>query len=214
MLIDSLPADIAPPGFNEAHKHLLADKTIQFSFPIIPKPVEPPTWLFALGRFFGNILSALGPFGFYIFWGLLALLLGFILLLILQQLGYINWRRNRTGVAIDEDAPFWDDAPARRLLQEADSLATQGRYEEAAHLLLLRSFEDIQHRRPYLLKPASTARDMARSEGLPTAARETFGTIAHHVEASLFGGARLDEGRWALCRAAYATFIHPKGWIG
>jgi hypothetical protein len=101
---------------------------------------------------------------------------------------------------------------ARALLEDADRLASEGRYDEAAHLLLLRGVEDIEDKRPRLIKPAFTARDIAGLEAVPPAARGAFGAIAAVVETSLFGGARLDAAAFARCRAAYEDFAFPKAW--
>ena len=43
-------------------------------------------------------------------------------------------------------------AIARRWLEEADALAGKGQFEEAVHLLLYRSIEDIEKQRPDLLR--------------------------------------------------------------
>ena len=85
------------------------------------------------------------------------------------------------------------------------------RWRRRAHLLLLRSFEEIAARRPALDRPAITAREMAASADLPEKAKGTFALIAGQVEASLFGGRALGASGWAACRAAYAQFAAP-GW--
>jgi hypothetical protein len=209
------PTTDLPPDFVAAHGQVLADKALQFR--LLPAPeVKPPEWLkwleplaAALGHFF----KFFGPFGVYIFWALIAFALGVILFFILRQLGYINWKRR---ARVEEDtATDWQmrDEPARKLLAEADALAAQGRYEEAAHLLLLRSFEDIAARRPTLLKPAVTSREMSLSEGIPASARDMFAQIARHVEASLFGGGRLGQSGWEECRAAYKHFTLAGDWL-
>ena len=211
-------ANTLPQDFVAAHGRVVADKTLQFSLNVMPK-IEPPAWVKWLDAVLKPIANGLkwffdafGPVGLYLFWGLVAAALGLVLFLILRALGYVEWSRRK--VEDDTDVEWQPaEAPARKLLAEADALAAEGHYEEAAHLLLLRSFEDIDARRPTLLKPAITAREMAQSAALPATARTTFAQIARHVEASLFGGAKLDADRWAECREAYKRFAFAGDWL-
>jgi len=105
------------------------------------------------------------------------------------------------------DTPWAPDAAqARALLDEADALAAQGQYDEAVHLLLLRSFEHIAAARPEWLSPATTAREIAQLPAHAEAARTAFGRIAANVEASRYALSRLSAPDWAEARAAYADF--------
>jgi hypothetical protein len=104
------------------------------------------------------------------------------------------------------------EAAARALLEDADKLAAAGRYAEAARLLLHRSIEDIEGRRPKLVRPAFTAREIAELDDLPAAARATFSFIAGIVERSLFGGRDVDAAGFAECRQAYESFAFPGAW--
>ena len=101
-------------------------------------------------------------------------------------------------------APAAGDALA--LLEDADALAAQGRYDEATHLLLKRSVGQIAAARPDLVEPATTARELAALPSLPDGARTAFGTIATRVERSLFALRTLSADDWQAARAAYAEF--------
>lgn len=114
--------------------------------------------------------------------------------------------------AAGEDGWVPDAAPARALLAEADALAAQDRFAEAVHLLLIRSVEEIQRRRPQLVRPALTSRDLAAIRGLPGTPRMLFAGIARVVERSLFGGRPVGADDWQQCRAAYADFALPRAW--
>jgi len=105
-------------------------------------------------------------------------------------------------------------APARALLSEADQLAAKGLFSEAAHLLLFRSIADIDSRRPDLVRPALTSRDIAALDAIPGRPRSAFARIAMLVERSLFAGRPLGEGDWRDCRAAYEEFAFAEGWRG
>jgi hypothetical protein len=112
--------------------------------------------------------------------------------------------------AEEEWAP--DVAGARSWLEEADALAREGQYAEAIHHLLFRSVEDISNRRPALVRPALTSRELATSQAIPTQARELFASIARAVERSLFGARRVGEREWQQAREAYSSFALPSAW--
>lgn len=198
-----------PSDFIAAHKSVVADKAVQYSLSGPPE-FKPPAWLNAL-KPVGEFVEAIAPFAKYIFWGMLASCLAIILYYILREFSDFRWPwRKETD---DEDAEWVPNAaPSRALLAEADALAAQGKFEKAAHLLLLRSVEDIDTRKPTFLKPSSTAREIAVATALPEKARATFALITHHVEASLFGGRSLDAGGWQQCREAYGRFALPGDW--
>lgn len=201
---------------DQAHAVLLKQPDLQFRLPPATPP-EPPAWLAWLGRVLGPVLKpvgqALGPVAPYIFWGGLAFGVLTILYLVAS-----NWFRLKPGAIPSrlalETADDWRPANdvARALLQDADRLAAEGLYEEAAHLILLRSIQDIEARRPRRLAPSLTSRDIAALEGLPPAARETFAGIALKVERSLFGGRPMGPEGFAACRAAYADLVGAEAW--
>lgn len=104
-------------------------------------------------------------------------------------------------------APWTPDrGAALALLEDADRLAAEGRYDEATHLLLQRSVEQISAARPGLLHPASTAREIAASPSLPATASLAFGIIAGRVERSRFALRALAQDDWHVARKAYADF--------
>lgn len=182
---------------------------IQFA-PVPPDPVPvTPEWLKALGRILEWLFSPLGRLlGASWSWVEMALLAGAAL-----GAAWIAWTllwplwRNRAGKA-KAAAPAW--APAREdaiaLLEDADRLAAEGRYDDAAHLLLQRSIGQIGHARPDWITPASTAREIGAISALPHDARHAFAEIAGLVERARYALRRLDSGDWTIARAAYARF--------
>lgn len=195
--------------FAEAHRELLADRAIQFDLPV-DQPPTPPAWLGQVADF----LAAIGPLLRVIFWVVLGAAVLFLVYVIVMRLSGREWRWRRSRGA--EDAADWrpDAAPARQLLGEADALAAQGLYSEAARLLLYRSIEDIDSRRPELVRPALTSRDIAALPAIPDRPRSAFLAIAMLVERSLFAGRSLDSGDWRDCRSAYEEFAFAEGWRG
>jgi hypothetical protein len=77
---------------------------------------------------------------------------------------------------------------------------------------LLRSIEDIQWRRPRLVRPALTSRDLAATEEIPPPARAIFGQIVAIVERSLFGGRDVSADEWQAARTSYADFALSRSW--
>jgi len=116
------------------------------------------------------------------------------------------WRERGTRheVAEPEWAPQREEALA--LLEDADRLAAQGLYGEAAHLLLKRSIGQIARARPDWLAPSSTAREIGTIAGLPGEARTAFGTIASLVERARYALRPLGADEWRAAREAYSRF--------
>ena len=193
-----------------AHAHMLADPNLQFAFASF-KPPKPPGWL----KWVGEFLAWIAPAMQWVFWLGLAVAVLTVLVFIGREMGVLGW----SGLAkkakpADLPAPEWriEPAKARALLEDADRLAAQGLYAEAAHLLLHRSIDDVEGHRPQAVRPALTARDIARLDSLPTAARGPFQLIAQVVERSFFGGRPVDADDFAQCRQAYESFALPEAW--
>jgi hypothetical protein len=216
-----------------AHDALKADTSIQFSLQPAPPPPQPPKWLSEalealkdflepVGRFFQWIGSFLpdAPYARILLWTVLAAAaLGFAILIYrrLREGEWRLWRRRRpTGIPVEAEEETWapEAAPARSWLREADALAAEGRYAEAVHHLLFRSVEDIARRRPRLVRPALTSRELAAAEALPPPARSLFARIAGLVERSLFGGRPVEASDWTAARTAYADLVLPGTWRG
>ncbi len=194
----------------DVHRALRADRSIQFDLPGIAPPPKPPEWL----KPFLEFIQWLSPAFPYIFWGVLAAVLLAVLYLILSNVVGIEWpwARKDSATAAEEDGWRPEEAVARALLNEAEALAAEGRYAEAARLLLHRSIEDISGRLPRFMIPSLTARDIASASELPIAARPAFSAIARVVEVSAFGTRAVTADAWRECREAYARFALPATW--
>ncbi|MBC2664343.1 hypothetical protein H7F51_02300 [Novosphingobium flavum] len=182
---------------------------IQYAPLQIPdQKVEIPGWLQWLGKALEAIFGPLGRW-LGIAWPvfekiLLALAVVLLALLLWQVLRRLRLPRKAQA----PEAAHWtpDRAAALVLLEDADRLAAEGRYDEAAHLLLQRSVGQIGAARPDWLGPASTAREITHLPGLPEGARRAFAVIAGRVERSLFALRPLGREDWTTARAAYADF--------
>jgi hypothetical protein len=188
------------------------DPSIQFA-PVTVKlpPTEPPGWLVAVGEFlkalfepFGRALGLSWPVLQWVLLALAGLVAAYAVWRLAEPLLEARRQRGSKIASEAEWAPQREEALA--LLEDADRLAAEGRFDEATHLLLQRSVQHISAARPEWVHRASTAREIAAISGLSDSARSTFVLIAGRVERSLFALRRLDAGDWGDAREAYAAF--------
>ncbi|HEX4740452.1 MAG TPA: hypothetical protein VH353_03895 [Caulobacteraceae bacterium] len=203
---------IAPGDLAAAHERLLRDRSVQWTFSEAPAPPHLPAWLISLGRLIAELVKAALPVLRVLFWVGLGLALALVLYLILSEVVGVRLfgrRRAQRPTLID-----WrpDRTLALALLEDADRLASTGRFDEAVRLLLHRGVQDIEARRPRLVRPALTARDIGALPGLPAAAQTAFAEMARIVEASAFAGRAAGPDGFARCREAYETFAFPEAW--
>ena len=203
-------------SFDAVWKDVRADADIQFAASEPKPPAEPPQWWKDLLEWLGDLLAPAVEV-LVDAWPVLRIVLiallaaGLLTLLWIILAPYFEEWRNRR---VQEDPEEWrpEQGAARKLLEEAEALAGQGRFKDAVHLLLFRSIEDIEQRRPDMLRPSSTSREIGRFESLPENARNMFAVIAGQVERGIFAGAPIDEKGWVLSREAYGEFALAETW--
>lgn len=213
ILIAATPAAAIVAGeIASAHERLRADASYQFEFSSMPAPNPAPGWIRAIANLIATIFEILSPLINIVFW------LGVILIIaggayyICREL-YLRLRRTTTDDSVNAPS-LYSTAPAlaRALLEEADSLAAEGRYGEAARVLLFRSIEDIQRFQPNHVRKAMTSREIARLSILPPPARKAFSQIAGAVEQCHFAGCEIGSEIFSECRAAYRIFADAEKW--
>ncbi|MEO7570643.1 MAG: DUF4129 domain-containing protein [Croceibacterium sp.] len=190
--------------------------------------MHAPDWLRTLGRWIADALRPIGrainwvtslmpeaPYARIVLWTvLLAAVLALVALLV-QRYRSGEWRLprwRRGGATAEEEEWAPPAAPMRAWLEEADALAANGQFGEAVHHLLKRSIDDIAYRRPQLLRPALTSRDIAAQHAIPPGARKLFAGIVATVERSLFGGRSVSASEWSATREAYSNFALQQAW--
>lgn len=210
------PSSPASPAANapEGWEALRASADIQFAPVPLPPPAPPrELGLFErllqaffewLGRVLGPVGEWLGNWWGIIGWGLLILVAGFVIYGLVRAFGPLARRRPRAA----KETPAWqpERAASLALIEEAEQLAAEGRFDEATHLLLTRSVGELSAARPGLVEPSSTARELAVLPALSEPARTAFGVMAQAVERSLFALQSLERADWEAARDAYARF--------
>ncbi|MFN4296069.1 MAG: hypothetical protein ACK4FB_04455 [Brevundimonas sp.] len=193
----------------QAHARLLKDQSLQFDRGSFTPP-EVPAWL----RWIPDALDAIAPLLKWAFWIGLILLAGLILFAIGREIVRLRRPPSRPKKPKALVAEEWrpDAQAAKDLLADADALAARGLYAEAAHILLLRSVQDIEKRQPNAVRVSLTTREIMALKALPDTARPAFSKIGRTVEHSLFGGAPVDSDAFAECRQAYEAFALPDAW--
>jgi len=203
-------------GLPDGYEAIRGNPQTQFE-PLQLKELKPrePSWFEEwLQDTFEWLAEVFGPFSQFlaanwaiIKWELIAIVVALALYLLARLIGPMASRQN-VNAAAHEEEPEWqpDAAESLALLEDADRLAAEGRFDEAAHLLLKRSVGQIAAARPDWVDPSSTARELAALPRLSEAARRAFGVISEAVERSLFALRQLAREDWETARAAYADF--------
>lgn len=204
------PVDEAREAFARDHEAMRDRTDLQFAFEEQIEP-PPPEWMEAVGRVLADFFTAISPALEILFWIVVAAAaLAFVAFIgreILRSRFPERFQRKRRGPIIQDEQP--DPMLARSLLADADALAAQGRYAEAARALLHRSIDDIQNRQDAAIRRDWTSREIAAWPQLSPLAREVFIAIATIVERAWFAGRVLTAEDFATARAAYARFTEP-----
>ena len=151
-------------------------------------------WFDLLGRFLEVDLTPLAPVLRVLAYGG-ALLSVFLLALWLA-------RRMAQGEADAQDAERTRvvDELGPRPLQDAALAAAEGRFGEAIHLLLLRTFEELLTRSGSRLWPGLTSRELVHLAPCPEGARPALAELVFAVEACSFAGKPASETDYLRCQ--------------
>lgn len=213
----------APVDAAEAKRLILqvnGHHDLQTTFAAMPKPdlkaLEFWRRFFrGVGDFFeqaGHVFKPLGPFMPYILVALAIALIAPLLSPFVRMMITSRFQRLFARDHLRADGPW---RPTREavvaLLGDIDKLAAGGSYDEAVHLLLVRSVADINGFRPDLVRRHYSARDIRSHPLLPEAARPAFAEIVRCVEKSYFAGIAATRADFEACRAAYTAFIAAEG---
>lgn len=152
--------------------------------------------------------GALGAILSWLIWGALAVGAVLLLLLIIREVA--RHRRDRTARADPElavEEAVAATAALHRPLDDADQLAREGKFAEAIHVLLLRTFEELARAAEVAISPSLTSREVLARIPLRPGAREALGELAAVVELTWFGDDVPGEADWLRCRGRFDVFV-------
>ena len=199
--------------FDDAFRALKRDDKLQFELPRAP---EPPKlgWLENFFKGLAKFIEAILPILKIVFFMGIGAIIALILYAIAKVIYETRFKREAKEVVEEAPPPLYtpDQDQARILLEDVDTLAAEGRYEEAVHELLFRSIQDIDIRRPNTIRRSLTSREIAALKILTPETRKAFATIGGVVETSYFGGKKIGKAEFDICRAAYAQFVQKSAW--
>jgi hypothetical protein len=192
------PAERVPEALREAYAH----GDLQRSYPPVDlrnlesadAALDPIVallrWL-GLGGVTVQLIRILGIGG-----AIVAVLLGAVWLA-----GKLAERGQESALSEGAAAPGLDAGP----LLDAEALAAEGRFGEAIHLLLLRTFEVLARRMGSRLAPGMTAREALARLTLPSPARPALSDLVDAVESTTFAGRSASEGDYLRCAERFTV---------
>ncbi len=194
------------------------DLQIRFGHTPPPDPRAMEFWrkvFTAIGKFFvavGEIFAPIAPILPYLLYALAFAVVCLLLSPVVRLFLTTRFERLFARDHLKADAPWRPTREAvAALLSEIDALAASERYDEAVHLLLVRSVADINAYRPDLVQPHYSARDILIHPLLPAGARPAFQRIVGWVETSYFAGIAVGKAGFDACRQAYVDFVASEG---
>lgn len=195
-------------GADEAWRALMRDTSLQFQFPDAATPAPVPNWLVRLVEFVVRHRREI-EIGAWVLLALLILAAAYFL-----GRGLLRRGRAQPEAQADRRLQAWEPSAqqARLLLSDADDLAAAGNYSQAVHRLLLVAIQEVGQRRPGLVVPSLTSREIATLTELSALARQIFFAIALVVERSRFGNRSLGAAEYGECRAAFERFTRAGVW--
>lgn len=143
---------------------------------------------------------------------ILWILLGIVGIAVAVVIGRELMQRPAVGKPVANDPALPPPDPLRieaGTLDDAERLARDGRFAEAIHVLLLRTFDDIG--RQAALPKAFTSREILARVRTADDARQALGHLVTSVELCIFGGAEPGADDYARCRASFERVLGAKG---
>jgi Domain of unknown function (DUF4129) len=166
-----------------------------------PQPQATPDWLEKLFKFLKPGLKILG-------WLLLAglgVLIGYGLYQLVMS--YVHRPRQNAEPSGAEHLIDIDATDAQGWLEDAESLAKQGRYGDAVHHMLLRAIDHLKRRSGKVIPRAWTAREIQAQLPISTLARALLQLLVQTVERAHFAGRDISEADFIRCRDSYQQLL-------
>jgi hypothetical protein len=174
---------------------------LQRDHPTLAGQVQPlqgeDDWFDLLGRFLEVDLTPLAPVLRVLAYG------GALLSVFLLALWLARRMAEGEADALDAARTGVVDELGPRPLRDAALAAAEGRFGEAIHLLLLRTFEELLTRSGTRLWPGLTSRELVHLAPCPEGARPALAELVFAVEACSFAGMPASESDYLRCAARF-----------
>jgi hypothetical protein len=190
------------PGASDEERRVARAAPMKVPDEIKPDDRKPSEWWARIGKILGPVMRVTG-------WMLLtAIVLGLLYYAANVSGGWRFRRKEKPDGTQDNMAPVvFDGKTVQDWLQQAESMAAQGRFAEAVHFLLFSSFDDIRRRLNAVLRPAWTSREILRDVPMRTSATAALNVLVDTVEESEFAGRAISAQDFTRCRDTYARFV-------
>lgn len=129
----------------------------------------------------------------------------------------VNWTSQER---VEAASPRWQVGPVEGRVEpeqrhdsrpgfcrRADSLAAAGQYEEAAHVLLLGTIDQLVQVSGRDHPRSQTSRELVERLRLDSPQRQALGGLVNAVERTLFGGRPLTATTFEFCRRKVQTLV-------
>lgn len=219
-------AETAPQAATDAARAVLANPTLQTTFPgakppaapevekpdLAPKssppPPPPPKIEAAPPAPPPSVADQGGGFDIGQFL-LVAAVIGLVLVILylLSRRKSETPERVPTAVAAQVAARPADPAPPPSPIEEAERLAALGRYSEAIHAILLRLLHDLRLAGGPVPATSTTSREILREASLPERFKGGLSVLVGAVELCHFGGRPADQRLFQHCAEAYFAAV-------
>jgi hypothetical protein len=136
-------------------------------------------------------------------WVIIAVALGAALYSFRDMIPLLRARGSESWADGEEAAADLAHRDPAVVLAAADELASEGRYAEAMHVLLLRGLADIRARLDEPFADSLTSREILRSARLPDRARISLRDVVGRVEWTYFGEYPAGREDYAACRVSF-----------
>jgi hypothetical protein len=136
-------------------------------------------------------------------WVIIAVALGAALYSFRDMIPLLRARGSESWADSEEAAADLAHRDPAVVLAAADELASEGRYAEAMHVLLLRGLADIRARLDEPFADSLTSREILRSARLPDRARISLRDVVGRVEWTYFGEYPAGREDYAACRVSF-----------
>ncbi|MFN0060440.1 MAG: hypothetical protein ACKVX7_18440 [Planctomycetota bacterium] len=135
-----------------------------------------------------------------VFWVVLIGIGVLALVALAWQLFDVSALRRKTRAAPISQSPM---TLSRRPLEDAEAIAREGRFDEAVHVLLLRSIEELRTGGVYRPSVSLTSREILAGAPLSATQQNMLGLLVDKVEISLFGQIALSQRDYDECAARF-----------